>query len=190
MKGGADRSPTFVLSVREEGAKLPLPKKRLVDLTALTFRVADREPGDVSLVVSDDGFIAALNEKYLRERGPTDVLSFPLREGPGEKPPRPSRRGSPKTRSFRPTPRAAVSSRRASTKTSGWQSGYLGDIVISVDTAGLQAKAAGKKLAEEFLLLYLHGLLHLLGFTHDTARDGAEMVEMQRSILSGGDTGR
>jgi probable rRNA maturation factor len=160
MRGGADSLPAFELSVREEGAKLPLPREKLRELTARAFRVAGREPGDVSLVVSDDGFIAALNEKYLGERGPTDVLSFPLREA------------------------------RASAKTRGRQSGHLGDIVISVDTAGLQAKKAGKKLAEEFLLLYLHGLLHLLGFTHDTALDGAEMGEMQRSILPGGETGR
>jgi probable rRNA maturation factor len=164
MRGGIDRSQAFELSVREEGAKLPLPMKKLEELTALAFRAAGSEPGGVSLVVSDDDFIAALNEKYLGERGPTDVLSFPLQEGRGEK------------TSHRPR--------------GGPQSVHLGDIVISVDTAVLQAKEAGKELAEEFLLLYLHGLLHLLGFTHETARDGAVMSEMQRSILSGGETGR
>jgi probable rRNA maturation factor len=177
MKGGADRLPTFELSVREEGVKLPVPKKQLEELTALTFRAADREPGDVSLVVSDDGFIAALNEKYLGVQGPTDVLSFPLREASGEEPPR---RGSPKNRSPRKMVSEARSSRRGSPKNRRFPSAHLGDIVVSVDTADLQARAAGRKLAEEFRLLYLHGLLHLLGFTHDAARDGARMSEMQR----------
>ena len=187
MKGGADRFPRFELSVREEGAKLPVPKKQLEVLTALTFRTADCEPGDVSLVVSDDDFITVLNEMYLGAQGPTDVLSFPLREVPGEKPPR---RCSPKISSLRKMVPETRSSRRRSPITRRSPPGHLGDIVISVDTADLQARAAGKKLAEEFRLLYLHGLLHLLGFTHDAAQDGARMSEMQRSILSGGETAR
>jgi probable rRNA maturation factor len=158
MRGRIRRVPVFELSIREEGRKLPVSQELLEELTALTFRLADREPGDVSLVVSDDSFIAALNEKYLDERGPTDVLSFPLREEA------PRLRSSP--------------------------SGHLGDIVISVDTADLQAKSMGKTLAEEFRLLYIHGLLHLLGFTHDAAEDGARMREMQQSILPGGDVAR
>jgi probable rRNA maturation factor len=173
MRGRTARIPVFELSIREEGRKLPVPKKQLEELTALTFQVAEREPGDVSLVVSDDDFIAALNAKYLDERGPTDVLSFPLREGP-------PRAGSPKNR----LPRRGLPGIGAS------PAGQLGDIVISIDTADLQARAAGKNLAEEFRLLYLHGLLHLLGFTHDAEADGARMSEMQQSILSGGEIAR
>ena len=173
MRGGIRRVPVFALSIREEGRKLPVSKELLEELTALAFRLADREPGDVSLVVSDDGFIAGLNEKYLDERGPTDVLSFPLREEP-------PRRGSPKIR-----PSRLLSSRLRSSR-----SGHLGDIVISLDTADLQAKSMGKTLAEEFRVLYIHGLLHLLGFTHDAAEDGARMREIQQSILSGGDIAR
>lgn len=43
---------------------------------------------------------------------------------------------------------------------------FLGSIVISVDTAGRQAKDAGIKLTDELKMLAGHGLLHLLGYNH------------------------
>jgi probable rRNA maturation factor len=42
----------------------------------------------------------------------------------------------------------------------------LGDVVISLDTAVRQARAAGKSTRAEVTLLLAHGLLHLLGFDH------------------------
>lgn len=53
----------------------------------------------------------------------------------------------------------------------------LGDIVISVDTARMQAKERGISFLEEIIRLYHHGLLHLLGFDHENVRpkDRAKM---------------
>jgi len=45
--------------------------------------------------------------------------------------------------------------------------GYLGDIVISVDTAFGQAKEYGTSQLEELTRLVVHGLLHLLGYEHE-----------------------
>ncbi len=42
----------------------------------------------------------------------------------------------------------------------------LGDVVISVDTARRQARAAGRPLLDEVTMLLAHGVLHLLGFDH------------------------
>ena len=53
------------------------------------------------------------------------------------------------------------------------QTDYLGDIVISVDTASRQAKRRGSQLKRELKVLSLHGLLHLLGYDHET--DDGEM---------------
>jgi probable rRNA maturation factor len=53
---------------------------------------------------------------------------------------------------------------------SGDDDGYLGDIVISVETARRQAEAGGHALEREVELLSVHGVLHLLG--HDHARPG------------------
>ncbi len=48
----------------------------------------------------------------------------------------------------------------------------LGDIVVSVDTAGRQAATRGVSLTDEILILIVHGLLHLLGYIHDP-KEGA-----------------
>lgn len=44
----------------------------------------------------------------------------------------------------------------------------LGDIVVSIPTARRQATAAGRPLGPELTMLLAHGLLHLLGWDHDT----------------------
>lgn len=55
----------------------------------------------------------------------------------------------------------------------------LGDIVISIDTARLQAKERGIPLLEELIRLYHHGLLHLLGFDHEKVNQ-KERLKMKR----------
>ena len=44
----------------------------------------------------------------------------------------------------------------------------LGDVVLSVETARRQAHARGVPLASELTMLLAHGLLHLVGWDHDT----------------------
>jgi len=56
---------------------------------------------------------------------------------------------------------------------------YLGDILISAETARQNARRFGLRLEEEIELLSLHGVLHLLG--HDHERDDGEMARLERS---------
>jgi probable rRNA maturation factor len=44
----------------------------------------------------------------------------------------------------------------------------LGDVIISVETAARQARAAGHSLAAELVHLSVHGMVHLMGFDHAT----------------------
>lgn len=48
--------------------------------------------------------------------------------------------------------------------------GYLGDVVISAETARRNARRYGHRLEEEVKLLMVHGLLHLLGYDHESDR--------------------
>ena len=60
----------------------------------------------------------------------------------------------------------------------------LGDLVISLDTAERQAKERGHGLRDELRILMVHGLLHLLGYDHETsADDHAEMAAAERKLL-------
>jgi probable rRNA maturation factor len=59
----------------------------------------------------------------------------------------------------------------------------LGDIVISVETAALQAGAQGHETEHEIRVLLVHGLLHLLGWDHEESEAEAEAMEAEERRL-------
>jgi len=60
------------------------------------------------------------------------------------------------------------------------EDGHLGDVVISVETARRQARSLERTLRQEIDFLLLHGLLHLLGYDHET--DQGEMERLQARL--------
>lgn len=60
------------------------------------------------------------------------------------------------------------------------QENYLGDIVISTDTAWRQAQDAGLSIEREIHELVLHGVLHLCGYDHET--DNGEMNRLELKL--------
>lgn len=54
---------------------------------------------------------------------------------------------------------------------------HLGDVVISVPTGRAQAKAAGHPIERELKILILHGLLHCLGYDHESDDGTMERLE-------------
>lgn len=59
----------------------------------------------------------------------------------------------------------------------------LGDLIISLQTAERQASLNNHLLEIELALLTVHGMLHLLGYDHQTAEEASIMFEKQESIL-------
>ena len=59
----------------------------------------------------------------------------------------------------------------------------LGDIVISLETAERQAENETHSLEEEVAFLTVHGVLHLLGYDHQTQEEATVMFEKQKNIL-------
>ena len=60
---------------------------------------------------------------------------------------------------------------------------YLGDIVISLESASKQAKDVNRLLNEECTLLALHGTLHLLGYNHANPQDKENMWRIQDKLM-------
>jgi probable rRNA maturation factor len=60
----------------------------------------------------------------------------------------------------------------------------LGDIAIAFETMAREATEEGKPLAAHFLHLTVHGLLHLLGYDHETDDEAEAMEETERRILA------
>ena len=62
--------------------------------------------------------------------------------------------------------------------------GVLGDIIICPCVAAKQAEELGHTYEREIAFLTAHGLLHLLGFSHDTPESEEIMKKAQKEILS------
>jgi probable rRNA maturation factor len=61
---------------------------------------------------------------------------------------------------------------------------WLGDVVISVETAEQQAVQEGTELNQELDLLLVHGILHLIGYEHTgAAEQAAVMGRKQKQLL-------
>jgi|HubBroStandDraft_6_1064221.scaffolds.fasta_scaffold177828_2 probable rRNA maturation factor len=108
----------------------------------------------VAIRLIGDPEMTRLNEAYRKKKGPTDVLSFPVA----------SNSAKPGTLS------------QQVRKAGG---GFLGDIAISPTVARRNAKSLGRELPEELKVLILHGVLHLLGYDHETDRGEMERIEMR-----------
>ncbi len=59
----------------------------------------------------------------------------------------------------------------------------LGDIIIAKETTSKQALIAGHRINDEYKMLAIHGLLHLLGYDHERIKDELVMFTLQRKLL-------
>jgi len=59
----------------------------------------------------------------------------------------------------------------------------LGDVIIAPEIAATQADELGTTIESELNLLLVHGILHLLGYDHDSDEDAAVMQERERALL-------
>ncbi len=60
----------------------------------------------------------------------------------------------------------------------------LGDVVISPEVAEQQAAELGHTVEAELNLLLVHGVLHLLGYDHESDEDAEAMQARERAVLS------
>lgn len=132
-----------------------------------TLKAHDAESCEVSVLLTDDADIKHLNLEYRGIEAPTDVLAFAMRDGEN----------------------ATVNPN------------LLGDLVISLETASRQVETSDQfsathsslktetqlttynNLETEVALLAVHGVLHLLGYDHQTPEQATAMFEKQEAIF-------
>jgi probable rRNA maturation factor len=110
---------------------------------------------EVSLRLTTDTEIQTLNSQYREQDKPTDVLAFASLEA------------------NLPQSEEMLASMPL----------YLGDIIVSVDTAQRQAQQQEHDLSTELAWLTAHGLLHLLGWDHPEEESLMEMLQQQVILL-------
>lgn len=59
----------------------------------------------------------------------------------------------------------------------------LGDVVISIETAGREALQSGISTEKRFAQLLVHGILHLFGFDHEKSEQDARKMEKKSNEL-------
>lgn len=62
--------------------------------------------------------------------------------------------------------------------------GLLGDVIVSVDTAIRHAAGSGSEPLDEIEYLIIHGILHLIGYDHETGKDGRMMRKKEVEVFS------
>jgi probable rRNA maturation factor len=60
----------------------------------------------------------------------------------------------------------------------------LGDVIVAYETVAAEARAQGKTIAAHASHLIVHGVLHLLGFDHDTDAAAADMEAIEVAVLA------
>jgi probable rRNA maturation factor len=138
---------------------LRVPVRELEEFMARARRKLRLPPGSLAVCLVPNAEIAKWNRAYRHKEEPTDVLSFPAEDEP---PPR------------------AKSNRRSSRRASVLRKRYLGDIAIAPAVAERNARRFGRTFSQEMRILILHGMLHLMGYDHET--DTGQMDRRERRL--------
>jgi probable rRNA maturation factor len=62
---------------------------------------------------------------------------------------------------------------------------HLGDVILAFGVCEAEARAQGKSLGEHLSHLVAHGVLHLLGWDHQTEAEADSMESLERTVLAG-----
>jgi probable rRNA maturation factor len=111
---------------------------------------------EIGLRLTNDTQIQELNAQYRQQNKPTDVLAFASLE------------------TDFPQSEEMLAS----------QPLYLGDIIVSIDTAQRQAQQQEHSLMTELAWLTAHGLLHLVGWDHPDEESLMQMLKQQVLLLN------
>lgn len=147
-------------SIKSEDVNIPVTAQTWENwfncwLEILQPNISSATNYEIGLRLTNDSEIQELNARYRQQNKPTDVLSFAALEVDS------------------PIPSEALASMPL----------YLGDIVISIDTAQQQAQKQGHTLLTEVAWLASHGLLHLLGWDHPDEESLERMLKQQVKLL-------
>ncbi|MGA8075265.1 MAG: rRNA maturation RNase YbeY [Candidatus Acidiferrales bacterium] len=144
---------------RQKSVRVPVaPLERFLGAVLRHFRL----PADsVTVCFARDADVARWNRTYRGKQGATDVLSFPAASNGA---------GSRIVRQLQARRRGMRNSAPGE---------YLGDIAISPSVARKNAERFKRSLSLELRILILHGVLHLLGYDHESDRGEMERYELQ-----------
>lgn len=145
------------LDFLSENSEFECYEDKYLDLMKLTLNTLGLTFNPiVSVTIVNNKHIHRINHKYRDVDRPTDVISFAFLDG----------------------------NKQRDTIFHSQELVPLGDIYISYEKAIEQAQEYGHHLEREMSFLFVHGLLHLLGYDHMTKEDEEVMFKLQEEILN------
>jgi probable rRNA maturation factor len=151
---------TIMIKINNEQDKVIFNKEdsEIIEKIFIDMLTSENIPlsAEASLVLMDNSDIRELNREYRNIDSATDVLSFPIYEDFELKN---IKEGN--------VPEEIL----------------LGDIVISLEKAEEQSKEFNHSFKREFMYLFVHGMLHLLGHDHLEEDEKKEMRSREEAIL-------
>ena len=139
-------------------------------------------PVEISMIAVDNRQIKAINRKFRNTNRATDVIAFP--SGPEFSAVSPVPR---KTQAAKACMNTGKKSGNKSPKAAGvipWCRVNGGDIFISVERAGSQARKFEHSWKKEMTILAIHGVLHLFGYDHIKKKDAVIMKSKEEEVLN------
>jgi probable rRNA maturation factor len=119
-------------------------------------------PVEMSLVLADDALVQTLNRDYRDKDKPTNVLSFALLDDLDD---------------------TDESTDDVLARDEGMPI-LIGDVILAFETVQREALEQGKPFEDHLTHLVIHGVLHLLGYDHQSDPDADRMERLETSILA------
>ena len=141
-------------------ADIDLAKVRFCAATDVICEMLEEAAVQVGCLLGDDARIHLLNQQFRGKDSATNVLSFPafgFEDG-----------GGPEGGETNSTAEVQI----------------LGEVAIARQTVIAEAQFEAKTLGNHLTHLWVHGVLHLFGFDHETDSDAAAMEELETAILA------
>ena len=150
----------MALDILNRQRKVPISIKEIRPRLEAVVTAAGVNDSEISLVFVSDAAIKRLNKEWRGINDPTDCLSFAANESPDF--------------------------------LDDFDGGFLGDIVISLERAKAQGPihladdvpVGADPLVEEVVFLFIHSLLHLLGYDHQKPVQAKKMQAEEQRLLN------
>lgn len=128
-------------------------------LQALEKAVKKPQQGSINLIVIDEAEMARMNQQFREKEGPTDILTFSY---------------------LNQEKRETRNEKRGGFVSSDNQ--VAGEIYLCLEKIKSYAKESGKTYKEQLEYIIVHGLVHLMGYDHESEEDWREMEKVEKKI--------
>ena len=145
-----------MITIKNQQRRFEVDKQRLVHIVAHVLDALNYADFDIGILVTTNKTIRIYNARYRNKDKATDILSFSYHTD------------------LKPGKRIRVTSE---------EDKNLGDLILSFEYIHTSAQELNVSFMDRLKLLLVHGILHLLGYDHETDQQFRTMQKKESSIV-------